>query len=590
MGPDVYQNIFESSPNALLVSFQNRITYVNRACLDLSGYSKEELLGQPVDMLLRDASQNAAFETVTRHKTGRVIAVDVRRGTVPNSGHELLVLQDSTERKLAEQKLRHNNTLLESFVTHTPAAVAMFDRDLRYIAFSDRWLTDYNLGQRDIKGLHHYDVFPEIRNMPEWIETHRRCLAGATASSEDEIFPRQGGGTDWIKWEVKPWFDEHNQIGGIIMVTEVITARKRAEEALRLSEERFSRAFNASPVALTISRLKDGLLVDVNETFIKLFQFERAEVIGRTSTELGLFGPGSRATLTDQLQIQGNSQFEMTGYSKSGKPIEILVSTQVIMLEGEEHLLSTGIDISERKEAERARLNAESELRKKNEELERFAATVSHDLRSPLITIQSFTEFVRTSIQERDPDKCLQELHYIEKAASRMDALLTELGNLARLGRQETPHTICDLDSIVGDALDLTAGRTTAAQMRINRKQIPFNVKCERRRLVEVFQNLFDNAAKFASKENPELTITAERRENDAVILVKDNGLGIEPAFIHKVFDLFEKLNHDKDGSGMGLAMARRIIELHGGRIWCHSDGLRMGTTFYCAIPIAEQL
>ncbi|MBL8019805.1 MAG: PAS domain S-box protein [Leptospirales bacterium] len=589
MVSNVYQELFERWPNPLLVCFRNSIAYANQALLRLSSYSGKELLNQPVALLLPEMSQKPASETIARLKSGRTIPVEVRRGTLPDSMHEVLIIQDIAEQKLAEQGLRRSKTLLESLVTHTPAAVAMFDRDLRYIAFSDRWLTDYNLGKRDLTGLHHYDVFPEIRNLPEWIEIHKRCLAGATASSEDEMFPRQDGGTDWIKWEVKPWFDEHNEIGGIIMMTEVTTARKRAEEMLRLSEERFSQAFSASPVALAISRLQDGLIVDVNETFIKLFEFERSEVIGRTSTELGLFGSAGRAALTDQVRLQDNKQFEMIGFRKSGKPIEMLVSTQIITLEGEEHLLSTGIDISERKEAERARLTAEAELRKKNEELERFAATVSHDLRSPLITIQSFTEFVRASINERDPEKCLQELQYIEKAASKMDALLTELGSLARLGRQETAHTICDLDSIVADAIDLTAGRTTAAQMRINRSVIPFNVKCERRRLVEVFQNLFDNAAKFAAKANPELTITAERQENEVVVLVKDNGLGIAPAFINKVFELFEKLNHDKEGSGMGLALAQRIIELHGGRIWCHSDGLQKGTTFFCALPIAEQ-
>ena len=126
--------------------------------------------------------------------------------------------------KQSEEHVRH-------FVRHVPAAVAMFDREMRYLIYSPRWLTDYKLGDQDLVGRNHYQVFPET---PErWKEMHRRCLAGAVEVSDDDSFVRTDGSTDWLRWEVRPWRNARNEIGGIIMFTEVITERKRAEEEHR---------------------------------------------------------------------------------------------------------------------------------------------------------------------------------------------------------------------------------------------------------------------------------------------------------------------------------------------------------------------
>jgi PAS domain S-box-containing protein len=133
----------------------------------------------------------------------------------------------------AERALRRSEAVLRQFVEHTPAAVAMFDRDMRYLVASKRWYTDYRLGDRDIMGRSHYEIFPEITE--RWKDIHRRCLAGAVEQCDEEPFPRADGGTDWVHWEVLPWRDDDGAIGGILMFTEVITARKRAEEELRRS-------------------------------------------------------------------------------------------------------------------------------------------------------------------------------------------------------------------------------------------------------------------------------------------------------------------------------------------------------------------
>lgn len=139
--------------------------------------------------------------------------------------------RDVTELKRAEAELRHSEEMLRVFVKHTPAAVAMFDREMRYLAVSDRWRVDYRQGGVELLGRSHYEVFPELAD--HWREIHRRCLEGGVEQADEDPFPRSDGTLDWIRWEVRPWYTTGGDVGGLLMFTEVITDRKRVEEALR---------------------------------------------------------------------------------------------------------------------------------------------------------------------------------------------------------------------------------------------------------------------------------------------------------------------------------------------------------------------
>lgn len=138
---------------------------------------------------------------------------------------------DISERRQVEGKWRREEQILRLFVEHSPAAIAMFDSNMKYIVASRRYLADYELGAQDLVGRSHYEVFPEISE--QWKEIHRRCLAGAIERSEEDLFPRTDGRLDWVRWEIRPWYETNNEIGGVILFSEVITERKRAEEEIR---------------------------------------------------------------------------------------------------------------------------------------------------------------------------------------------------------------------------------------------------------------------------------------------------------------------------------------------------------------------
>lgn len=158
------------------------------------------------------------------------------------------VQRDIAARKLAEAVLREREEVLRLFVEHSPAAIGMFDTGMRYVVVSHRWMSDYGLGERNILGCSHYEIFPEIPQ--RWKDIHQRCLAGATERCEEDPFVRADGHTDWIKWEVCPWRKADGEIGGIIIFSESITGRKQAELALHESEERLRLALDAAHMGI----------------------------------------------------------------------------------------------------------------------------------------------------------------------------------------------------------------------------------------------------------------------------------------------------------------------------------------------------
>ncbi len=250
--------------------------------------------------------------------------------------------------------------------------------------------------------------------------------------------------------------------------------------------------------------------------------------------------------------------------------------------------IAQGYDITERRRAEEALCESErvlreneSALKERNEELIRFTYAVSHDLKSPLVTIQTFLGYLEQDIRKPDAARMEKDLGYIRTAADKMGRLLDELLELSRVGRKMNPPVEVPLQAIVKEALDLVAGRIAERGVQVEVTEEPVVLYGDRPRLVEVFQNLVDNAVKFMGDQPaPRVEIGVEQAGEEMVLFVRDNGIGIDPRYQPKLFGLFEKLDPGTEGTGIGLALVKRIVEVHGGRIWVESEGLGKGTTF----------
>src|SRR5262245_24554131 len=238
-------------------------------------------------------------------------------------------------------------------------------------------------------------------------------------------------------------------------------------------------------------------------------------------------------------------------------------------------------EITERQriEAERERLLAEQEAR--NAEMERFTYTVSHDLKSPLITIRGFLGLLEQDAIQGNVERMQTDITYIHTAAATMQRLLDELLELSRIGRVVHPLTEIPLSALAHEAVTLVGGQIAARGVQVHIVPDLPVVVGDRPRLLEVLQNLVDNAVKFmGAQPHPRIEIGMRQDEKHTVYYVQDNGVGIDPRYHEKVFGLFERLEPEGDGTGIGLALVKRIIEVHGGRIWVESAGQGCGSTF----------
>ena len=383
-----YRQMIESACQAIVgVGADGRITIVNAMAERTFDYVREELFGQPIDVLVPERHrgqqlphgaasfgpipacwiQSAGGDSSARRKDGTEFPVEVHP-SVAQTGRGPLYLSlitDIGERKHAQQALAESAEQLRLFVEHAPAAVAMFDRNMRYIVVSRRWITDFRLGERDIIGKSHYEVFPEIS--PQVKEIHQRCLAGAVESCDDDLFPRSDGTVDWLQWEVRPWRKGDGEIGGIIIFCELISDRKLTEDALRESEERFRSLVENSTFGIYRTS-PDGRTLMANPALLKMLGFQTFEELARRNLEKEGFALGySRRDFRERLEETGSIRGLESAWARAdGTVIFVRESAHVVRDESGKALYYDGVveDITEQKRVEEALAKSESRFRR----------------------------------------------------------------------------------------------------------------------------------------------------------------------------------------------------------------------------------
>jgi two-component system, LuxR family, sensor kinase FixL len=366
-------------------------------------------------------------------------------------------------------------------------------------------------------------------------------------------------------------------------------AEKAANEALRLSEARYRLLIEQSPQGILITD-NEGVIVLVNPFGCKLLGYENSELIGKSFLNLmePEFGP-QESLLEGEVRTGKVLQRESILLHRDGSHIHVMGGYRY-MPDGRFQYIFQ--DISERKQAEVEREALIRELESKNAELEQFTYTVSHDLKSPLVTIRGFIGYLEKDIRDGDLERIQSDIARIIASTDKMQVLLRELLELSRVGRVKNPSEILPFNVIVAEALKLVEGQFSSTAFRIDVMADMPDVYGDRLRLIEVVQNLLDNAIKFSSqREDPCIEIGVRKWGHENIFYVYDNGIGIPLAYHERVFGLFNKLDTTAEGTGIGLAIVKRIVEVHGGRIWIESDG-SSGTTFCFTLaegPVVEK-
>ena len=592
------RSLIEASLDPLVtISAEGKVTDVNTATERVTGYSRNELIGTDFadyftdpekarsgyQQAFRDGSVRD-YELEIRHKSGNLTQVTYNASVYSDESGRIIGLfaaaRDVSDRKRAEEALQaasaYNRSLIEASLD--PLVTISAEGKVTDVNTATERVTGYL--RNELIGTDFADYFTDPEKARAGYQQAFRD--GSVRDYELEIRHKSGNLTQ-VTYNASVYTDEAGKIIGLFAAARDISDRKKAEEALAKRNRDIEAILNASTDSV--------FLLSADWSFIALNEATAAR-LGEDS--YGLLGKSLSDILPQETVLQSRMKFDEVVRDGTAVRFEDVRDGRVYYTSFYPVLDANGVvagvagferDITEAKRAEMERERLITELEAKNAELERFTYSVSHDLRSPLITIRTFLGFVAEEVAKGNTQNLKPDLDRIDKAAEKMGQLLGEILELSRVGRMFNPPSEVPVEDLVNEALELLSGRIPQ-QLEVQiAPDLPV-LYVDRQRVLEVFQNLIENSVKFLGDEScPRIEIGARKDGEETVLFVRDNGIGIKPDYHDKVFELFNKLDPATEGTGIGLAPVKRIVEVHGGRIWVESEGTGHGSTFCFTLP-----
>jgi PAS domain S-box-containing protein len=613
---------FRASPVFMTISRieDGRTVLANEAFLKWTGYRLDEVLGRnslDLDLWANSADRESFWEELrrkgsiherecyVRNRQGEPLTMLLSADRIEINGvpHLLTVGLDITERKRAEAESRASEARLRESEARFSAAfnsspiITGITRasDSRFVLVNDAALDWLGASREEVIGHTALElgVWENPADRDRFWENVRS--SGPIRQWECRLKNRRGQSATMLASGVAIEINGEDHL--LVMMVD-ISERKKAEAKLqasearlRESEARFSAAFHASPIITAISRASDAKFVLANDAFLDWAGYTREEVLGHTGLELGIWANTTeRKEFWDEVRSAGSVRArECRLRNRSGKYSTMLASGVIIAFNGEDHLLGIMLDINQRKQAEaelQRALDRELEL---SQLKSNFVAMVSHEFRTPLGIIQSSAELLRDFYERMQPTDRNEQLESISQNTRRMAAMMEEILVLSRLdaGKLDFQPVLLDLNSFFRRVVDEVLSATNRkCYIELSLAQVPPGAKADEKLLGHVFTNLLINAVKY-SEPGATVSFTFERDGSDAVCIVRDCGIGIAEEDQQHLFKAFHRGGNvgTRRGTGLGLLVVKRCIELHRGSVQLASR-LGEGTTVTVRLPV----
>ena len=557
----------------------------------IAAYGMSRSITRPVRNLVHGAEQisqgnlDTRIEIRTRDELGKLgtafneMAVAI--GEKETQLHQAAtVLEQRVEERT--QELRESEERYRILSETSPDMIFVIDREDKVQYVNKLAASQFGKTPEQVIGKARTELFPPGVAEGQLFGLQQVLKSAEPFSSESQIAFQAG--SIWLETQLVPMLDEAGKVGSVMGVSRNITERIRAEE-----EASFLASIIQASKDAIIGKTLDGIIISWNQGAEKMYGYTANEIKGRN---VSILAAPDRTDEIPQLieEIKHDvliRHLDTVRMRKNRTLIDISIALSPIK---DATGKITGIatiarDITERKLAE-GRLNkAMDDLARSNTELERFAYVASHDLQEPLRMVTSYLQLLERRYKDKLDGDALEFINYAVDGSNRMKTLINDLLAYSRVGTRGKVFTLTDCEEILVNVLNTLQISIKESKGKVTHDPLP-KVMADDTQLESLFQNLIGNAIKFHGKKIPRIHVGVKKDGKNWVFSVSDNGIGIDPQFFERIFIIFQRLHNREEypGTGIGLAISKRIVERHGGRIWIESQPNK-GSTFFFTLP-----
>ncbi len=609
-----YRTLIETAQEGVwIVDAKRRTKYVNARMAELLGYEQKEMLKKSWQQFVYDQDENISnskpqnplngnaskesFEYTLKRRDGTPLWVIVnstplfdQQGRFSGS---FSMLTDISKRKKAENALAESELRYKELVSNAKSIILKMDPQGRFTFVNEFAQNFFGYSEDEIIGKTGFEtIVPKTdstgRDLVKMIDNIYQNPDKYSVNVNENI--KKNGERVWIEWHNKALYDRKGKKTGHMAIGIDITQRKKSEDALQEAREKLNIALENAGIGIWEWDLITGEVI-WDEKMEKMFGLKPG-TFGKTFSDF--------ENLMNEEDIP-HVQNSIKNSLEKGKPLETIfriksenekpkyISSKAFVnknLDGKPVKMSgVSFDITGmRAETERLILELNEELLRSNKDLESFAYAASHDLQEPLRMVTSFTQLLERDYKQVLDEKGLEYIHFASDGAKRMYELLSGLLDYSRIHRKGKAFKTVSMNSILDTVIKNLSFTIEKRKAVIKCRKLPV-IMADENLMIQLFQNLVSNSIKFSTK-TPQISISCKSENNQYIFSVKDKGIGIEPQYFERIFQIFQRLHvrNKYEGTGIGLAICKRIAERHGGKIWVKSE-YGKGSVFYVSIP-----